>query len=112
MELKEVVIQAILERKGTHVVDYDCRTLTPFVDDMIVATTMNLRQNNAIARNIKDKVREAGFQIDIRQEGESDSKWILIDLQEVVVHLFVQDERQVYKIDRLYEDCPKVEYDV
>ena len=63
MELKDVVIQAILERKGMFVKDYDCMDITPFMDDIIVVTANNLRQNNAIAQNIKEKVKEDGFDL-------------------------------------------------
>ena len=48
----------------------------------------------------------------MRIEGDSDSRWILIDLQDVVVHLFVQQEREVYRLDRLYADVPVEVYDL
>ncbi|MDX8417289.1 MAG: ribosome silencing factor [Absicoccus sp.] len=112
MELKDVVIQAILERKGMFVKDYDCMDITPFMDDIIVVTANNLRQNNAIAQNIKEKVKEAGFDIPIRQEGDAHSPWILLDLGNVVVNLFVKETRQIYNLDRLYADCPVTSYDL
>ena len=112
MELKDVVIQAILERKGMFVKDYDCMDITPFMDDIIVVTANNLRQNNAIAQNIKEKVKEAGFDVDIRQEGDAHSPWILLDLGNVVVNLFVKETRQIYNLDRLYADCPVTSYDL
>lgn len=112
MELNEIVIQAILERKGNQVCDYDVRQLTPFVDHMIVAGSTNIRQNNAIAQNIKDVIKEKGLDVPFRLEGKSDSKWLLVDIGSVVVHLFVNDERQLYQLDRLYADCPMERYDV
>ena len=45
-------------------------------------------------------------------EGKADSKWLLVDLGSIVVHLFVKEERQVYQLDRLYADCPVEEYDI
>ena len=86
--------------------------ITPFMDDIIVVTANNLRQNNAIAQNIKEKVKEAGFDVDIRQEGDAHSPWILLDLGSVVVNLFVKETRQVYNLDRLYADCPVTSYDL
>ena len=112
MEVKEIVLKAIDERKGFNICDYDTRSLTPFMDDMIVASTNNLRQNNAIAQNIKDKLKESGYTRSIRQEGNQDSRWILIDLEDIVVHLFVDEERQVYQLDRLYADVPVKVYDL
>lgn len=112
MDLKEVVVNAILEKKGMDVICYDCSELTPFMEYMVIASTMNIRQNNAIAQNIKDRVKENGFTIDIRMEGDAHSKWLLVDLKDIVVHLFVKEERGIYRLDRLYQDCPREEYDV
>ena len=101
VEFKEIVLKAISEKKG-----FD------FMDSMIVVSTTNIRQNNAIAQNIKDRLKENGFDGTIRIEGNADSKWLLIDLKEIVVQLFVKDERQVYQLDRLYRDVPVIEYDL
>lgn len=112
VEFKEIVLKAISEKKGFDIKEYDTRSLTPFMDSMIVVSTTNIRQNNAIAQNIKDSLKENGFDGTIRIEGNADSKWLLIDLKEIVVQLFVKDERQVYQLDRLYRDVPVIEYDL
>ena len=112
MEIREVILKAISEKKGYDIKDYDTTSLTPFMDHMIVASTANTRQNNAICQNIKDRLKEAGIALPMRIEGDSDSRWILIDLQDVVVHLFVQQEREVYRLDRLYADVPVEVYDL
>ena len=112
VEFKEIVLKAISEKKGFDIKEYDTRSLTPFMDSVIVVSTTNIRQNNAIAQNIKDRLKENGFDGTIRIEGNADSKWLLIDLKEIVVQLFVKDERQVYQLDRLYRDVPVIEYDL
>ena len=112
VEFKEIVLKAISEKKGFDIKEYDTRSLTPFMDSMIVVSTTNIRQNNAIAQNVKDRLKENGFDGTIRIEGNADSKWLLIDLKEIVVQLFVKDERQVYQLDRLYRDVPVIEYDL
>lgn len=112
VEFKEIILKAISEKKGFDIKEYDTRSLTPFMDSMIVVSTTNIRQNNAIAQNIKDRLKENGFDGTIRIEGNADSKWLLIDLKEIVVQLFVKDERQVYQLDRLYRDVPVIEYDL
>lgn len=112
VEFKEIVLKAISEKKGFDIKEYGTRSLTPFMDSMIVVSTTNIRQNNAIAQNIKDRLKENGFDGTIRIEGNANSKWLLIDLKEIVVQLFVKDERQVYQLDRLYRDVPVIEYDL
>lgn len=112
MELLDVVLKAISERKGQDIRCYDVRSLTPYVDSMIVVSTTNIRQNNAIAQNIKERVHEFGYKGNYHVEGDSNSRWILIDIEEVVVQLFVLDERNVYNLDRLYQDVPVTIYDL
>ena len=112
VEFKEIVLKAISEKKGCDLKEYDTRSLTPLMDSLLVVSTTNIRQNNAIAQNIKDRLKENGFDGTIRIEGNADSKWLLIDLKEIVVQLFVKDERQVYQLDRLYRDVPVIEYDL
>lgn len=112
VDYKEVVLKAISEKKAFDIRAYDCRSLTPFMDTMIVCSTTNIRQNNAIVQNIKERLKENKFPHDIRVEGDANSKWLLIDLKDIVVHLFVKEERQVYQLDRLYGDVPVEVYDL
>ncbi len=110
-ELTELVVKAISEKKGFDIEVYDTTTMTPFMDAMIVASAGNLKQNYALAQNIKDRLFEAGYAGDFKVEGTSESKWILVDLKDVVVHLFAGEERQLYSLDRLYEECPVTFYE-
>lgn len=110
-EVLETVLKAVSEKKAHRILDYDTRTLTPYMDHMVVASTDNVIQNNAVAQNIRDRLHEAGYSGDYRVEGTRESKWILVDLKEIVIHLFAQGERELYQLDRLYADCPVREYD-
>lgn len=112
MDVLNTVLKAIAERKGENILVYDVSSLTPFLDTMVVASSSNLRQNNAIAANIRDRLKEAGYTGEIREEGTKDSKWLLIDLKDIVVHLFVSDERSMYGLDKLYGDVPVYTYDL
>ncbi|MBD5423931.1 MAG: ribosome silencing factor [Allobaculum sp.] len=105
-KITELVIQAISEKKGHDIEVYDTTSLTPFMDTMIVASSDNLKQNYALAQNIKDRLFEAGYDGNYRVEGTSESRWILVDLKDIVIHLFADHEREVYSLDRLYQECP------
>lgn len=87
----DTVLKAISERKAHRIINYDTTSMTPYMDNMIVASTDNVIQNNAVAQNIKDRLYEAGYTGDYRLEGTRESKWILVDLKEIVIHLFVQE---------------------
>lgn len=104
--LTELIVKAISEKKGYDIDVYDTTSLTPFMDTMIVASSDNLKQNYSLAQNIKERLFEKDYDGDFRLEGNSESRWLLVDLKDIVVHLFVNQERQLYSLDRLYQECP------
>ena len=65
----------------------------------------NERQVQSIARAVKEAVHEQGIDVK-RMEGYNDARWVLIDLANVVVHIFHKDERNYYNIEKLYQDAP------
>lgn len=107
-----IALKAVSEKKASRILVYDTEMMTPYMDRMVVASTDNVVQNNAIAQNVKDRLYEAGYKGPFRLEGTRESKWILVDLKDIIIHLFTRDERDLYQIDRLYADCPVEEYDV
>jgi ribosome-associated protein len=65
------------------------------------------KQVQAIAREIKEKAHEQGISVK-RLEGFEQAKWVLVDLGDVVVHIFHKDERGYYNLERLWGDAPFV----
>lgn len=102
-----VILEAIQSTKGEDVKIYDFTPVNPFIDRVIICSANNMRQTFAIANNIKDKCKEN--HIEVRVEGNKDSRWILIDAKEVIVHVFLDEERDVYRLERLYGDLPRLE---
>ena len=68
-----------------------------------------MRQVHAIADNIKDRVKEHGYAIRAI-EGSSESRWVLVDLDSVVVHVFVNEEREHFQLEKLYADLPHEDF--
>ena len=68
------------------------------------------RQVQAIVDEIEEKEEAAGVEIR-RIEGQKGSKWMLIDLNDVVVHVFMPEERQFYNLEKLWQDAPLVKVD-
>lgn len=106
MDIKGIVLKAINEKKGDNVLVYDTTSVTPYMDCMIIASAANSLQANAIAQNIKDRLFEQGYEGSFKVEGDRDSRWILVDLKDVVVHIFTGEERLVYNLEKLYAECP------
>lgn len=108
-DLLNIVQKAIDEKKGEHVLKFDFCSINPFIDDSIICSASNIRQVHAIAQNIKDRVREHGY--DIRSmEGNSESRWVLVDIDTIIVHVFLQEEREHFQLEKLYADLPSVDF--
>lgn len=110
-ETLELLVKAIDEKKGTDIIAYDYHQLNPFIDYTIIASASNQRQVYALADNVVDRAHEAGIPVR-KMEGDKDSAWILVDLYTIVVHIFLEDERNVYRLEQLYADLPKVELSI
>ncbi len=112
MELKDrvqMIIDEITRTRGEDILVYDFTSVNPFIDRVIICSAKNMRQVNAIAQNIKDKCRECN--LPVRVEGNDTSRWILIDVDTIIVHVFFDEERAFYHLERLYADLPRLEQD-
>lgn len=106
----EKIIEIIEDMKGYDVVVYDYVEENPWVDYMIVASSDNIRTTHAIAEEIYDVVRKE-FHMNVKLESAKESRWVLIDIGNVVVHLFVEEEREFYNIDELWKNVKKIRDD-
>lgn len=110
-EKLEIICKAIDEKKGEDICIYAFSQLNPAIDEVVIASGANLRQTYAIADNVRDRLAEHGMRID-HMEGNRDSRWILLDAGDIIVHIFEQKERGVYHLEKLYADLPVSHYDV
>ncbi len=99
------VVEAALERKAEHVVALDVRAVTSFADTFVLATGRSDRQVRAIADAILEAVGSRGERV-LGIEGQQEGRWVLIDLGDVIVHLFQPEVRAYYDLDRLWSDAP------
>ncbi|MFM8858374.1 MAG: ribosome silencing factor [Actinomycetota bacterium] len=76
----------------------------------VITGASNRRLVRAVAEEIEDRVREATGRSPIRTEGHREQQWVLIDYGDVVVHVFLDEVRQFYEIERLYRDVPRLEW--
>ena len=84
---------------------YDMKNLTPFYDYSIICSVNTGRQGNAAVNYLKKEAETIGLTVRGFSKG-TDSLWYLIDLNDVVVHLFVGEERYRYNLDGMYGDNP------
>jgi ribosome-associated protein len=101
--MKLAVIDAIEDIKGFDITVMDVRKLTSLTNYMIVASASSSRQAKAIADNVREKVKEKGYPIR-GTEGEKDGEWVLVDLDDIVVHIMVPTTRAYYNLEQLWSE--------
>ena len=109
MESKELAIfaaRAMNERRGSKITVLMVEDLTTITDFFIVGTGNSRIQTQAMADNVDEVIRkEAGIRPN-RIEGMQEGRWILMDYGNIIIHIFQEDERNFYSLERLWADAP------
>jgi ribosome-associated protein len=100
--------EAICDRKGLEVRVLDLRGVASFSDFFIIASATSDRHARALAQAVQERSHELGDR-PIGVEGEETGRWILIDLGDVVVHVFQEEARAYYDLERLWGEAESVE---
>ena len=103
LALRELVVNAIDERKGQDVVVLDVRKLTDVADWFVVASGRSGRQ--ALAEHVVDRARAAGVR-PMGVEGLDKGEWVLVDLCDVLVHVMQPETREYYQLEKLWTGMP------
>ena len=107
MELLELIKDALDKVKAKDIKIYDLRGISPLADFTVVATVDVARQANACIEHMHESQRDNKLKIK-NVEGR-DTTWILIDLYDVILHIFTPEDRKNYDLDRLYIDIPQIQ---
>ncbi len=98
LDLLETLIR---DHHGHEIVRLDVRGLTTLADHFLIASGTSDRQLRTLAERIREAAREAGRPV-IGSEGERTGGWILVDLDDVIVHLMLPDLRRFYQLEKLW----------
>jgi len=107
LDMLQIAATAADAKGGEDLIALDVSEPLPLVDIFLLVTGRNERNVAAIADEIEDKLLEAGHKR-LRREGRQESRWVLIDFGDLVVHVFHEQERVYYGLERLWKDCPVV----
>ena len=110
-ELLAIAATAADAKQAEDLVALDVSGPLPLTDIFFLATGRNERNVIAIASEIEDKMIESGVKT-IRREGRAEGRWVLLDFGDLVVHVFHEEDRMYYSLERLWKDCPVIPIDV
>jgi ribosome-associated protein len=99
--MKTSVVDALEDIKGFDITVMDVRKLTNMTSYMIVCSATSSRQAKAIGDNVREKMKEKNYNIR-GTEGEKDGEWVLVDLNDIVVHIMVPATRAYYNLEQLW----------
>jgi len=107
----QLIVNAIDDKRAEDIVVLNMSSISPVAEYFVICEGNSEKQVQAIARELKEVAIEHNLPIK-RLEGFDAARWVLADLENVVVHVFHRDDRDYYNLEKLWADAPKVEVEV
>ncbi|MFK9091386.1 ribosome silencing factor [Bacillus salipaludis] len=104
-ELLKIAVKAADDKRAEDILALNMKGISLIADYFIICHGNSDKQVQAIAREMKEKAQENGYDVK-RIEGFDEARWVLIDLGDVVAHVFHREERSYYNLERLWGDAP------
>ncbi|NMB04735.1 MAG: ribosome silencing factor [Tissierellia bacterium] len=104
-EITQKVMNYLDEKQARDVTGIDVQGVSSETDYILICTGRNKRHLQALARELEELVEKLGLPLQAR-EGKADSGWVLLDFNDLIIHLFDEDQREYYSLERLWKDLP------
>lgn len=104
-EILQVAAAAADAKGGQDLVALDVSGPLPLTDAFLLVSGRVERNVIAIASEVEDRLNDAGVKT-LRREGKGEGRWVLLDFGDLVVHIFHEEDRMYYALERLWKDCP------
>lgn len=109
--LAQAAAEAAADKLATDIVAIDVSQYLVITDIFLLCTVANDRQVKAVVDAIEERLAREDAK-PIRREGEKESRWVLLDYGDIVIHVQIAEERIHYALERLWKDCPEIPLDV
>ncbi|MFX3674447.1 MAG: ribosome silencing factor [Paenisporosarcina sp.] len=109
--LLEVAYKAADDKRAEDIIVLNMKGVSYLADYFLICHANSDRQVQAIAKEMAEQAGIAGYDVK-RLEGYDSARWVLVDMGDVVAHVFHKDERAFYNLERLWGDAPFVEVDL
>ncbi|MDQ3572392.1 MAG: ribosome silencing factor [Actinomycetota bacterium] len=106
-ELTRRIAGLVDEKLGEDIVAIDVRKLVSYTDFLLVTTARNERLAKAIHDEVHVKLKEEGL-LPSRSEGAAEARWVLLDYLDCVLHIFVPEAREHYRLEQLWGEAPRL----
>ena len=110
-ELVRIAARAADSKQAEDLIALDVSEPLPLTDIFLLASGRNERNVLAVAAEVEDQLNDAGVKT-LRREGRAEGRWVLLDFGDLVVHVFHEEDRMYYSLERLWKDCPVVPLDL
>jgi ribosome-associated protein len=111
IEIAGLAAQAAADKLGDDIVALDVTEPMPLTDIFLIVSARNERQVVAISDEIEDRLLLSGHKL-LRREGKNTGRWILLDFGDLICHIFHEEDRMYYSIERLWKDCPVIKLEI
>ena len=108
-DLARRIATIVDDKKGEDIICLDVRELVSYTDYLVIATARNERQAKAIYDEVHLRLKKDSGLLPARVEGESEARWVLADYVDCVLHVFVSELRDRYRLDKLWGDAKPLE---
>ena len=107
-DMLKVIIDALQDKKAEDIRVIDISNVSVIADYFVIASGSNTNQIQAMVDNVEEEMFKAGYD-DPKVEGYNTASWILLDYTDVIVHVFSEDDRAFYNIERIWRDGKEVD---
>ena len=104
-----IAARAIDDKKGSDIVIQEVGKLLNVTDYFVICTAANNRRADSIYEEVEERLRKEAGVKPISVEGVEDGKWILLDYGQIVVHVFLPEQREYYRLEQLWDEAPTVD---
>ena len=109
VEVALAAAQAAADKLARDIVVLDVSEQLVITDCFVICSAPSERQVGSIVNEVEGRLRDRGAK-PVRREGEREARWVLLDFVDVVVHVLHTEDREFYSLERLWKDCPRIDF--